>query len=307
MISRRDFIGAALLATGASVTGCQSLAGRRGIIDTHTHFYDPTRPQGVSWPAPDDSILYRPVLPAEYRSLAEPLGITGTVVVEASPREDDNEWVLELAARDKFIVGLVGYLKPGEPRFAGRLKGLARNPLFRGIRVGAWNKGLHLKDRLWMADLNRLADLDLALDVLVEPGQMLEVAQLAAAFPKLRIVVDHSGNIRMGPVPLDPAWLSGIVACHSRENVFMKMSGFVEGSGRPGAAPREGDLYRPVMNTLWEAFGEDRLIFGSNWPVSARFASLDRVVGLVQDFVQPKGQSALDKVFRQNAVKVYRF
>ena len=68
------------------------------IIDTHTHFYDPTRPEGVPWPNPDDDVLYRRVMPDDYKALAVPEGATGTVVVEASKWLDDNQWILDLAA-----------------------------------------------------------------------------------------------------------------------------------------------------------------------------------------------------------------
>ena len=88
------------------------------IIDTHTHFYDPFRPQGVPWPEKDDEILYRRALPEDYKALAVPEGVTGTVMVECSPWVEDNQWVLDLAATDPFIVGLVGHLEPDDPDFA---------------------------------------------------------------------------------------------------------------------------------------------------------------------------------------------
>ena len=120
MMTRRDFLRtttrASALAAGLPL-GCVQTNHSPGIIDTHTHFYDPTRPQGVPWPPKDDSVLYRRVLPRDFRALAEPLGITGTVVVEASPWEEDNQWILDLAAQDPFLLGLVGHLKPGRPEF----------------------------------------------------------------------------------------------------------------------------------------------------------------------------------------------
>ena len=70
------------------------------IIDTHTHFYDPTRPEGVPWPPADNELLYRTVLPEHHRALAAPEGVTGTVVVEASAWLADNQWILDLAAAD---------------------------------------------------------------------------------------------------------------------------------------------------------------------------------------------------------------
>ena len=91
------------------------------IIDTHTHFYDPTRPQGVPWPAPDDKILYRTVLPENFAQVAVPEGVTGTVVVEASGWLEDNQWVLDLAAVDPLLVGLVGQIELGSAQFDAEL------------------------------------------------------------------------------------------------------------------------------------------------------------------------------------------
>ena len=88
------------------------------IIDTHIHLYDPTRPQGVPWLSPDDEVLYRKVFPEDYKALAIPEGVTGTVVVEASEWVEDNQWILDIAADEPFIVGFVGNLQPGSEDFA---------------------------------------------------------------------------------------------------------------------------------------------------------------------------------------------
>ena len=101
------------------------------IIDTHIHLFDPTRPQGVPWPEKTDAVLYKPALTDRYRKIAVPLGITGAIEVEASPWLEDNQWVLDIAARDPIIVGTVGDLEPGKPDFGKHLDRFHRNPLFR--------------------------------------------------------------------------------------------------------------------------------------------------------------------------------
>ena len=130
MITRRAFLAQTALA--AVPIHAEEAAW---IVDTHTHFYDPTRAQGVPWPAPSEKQLYRTVLPPEFRKLAEPLGIRGTVLVEASPWVEDNQWLLDLAAREPFILGVVGNLDPLAVDFAANVARFAKNPKFRGIRV----------------------------------------------------------------------------------------------------------------------------------------------------------------------------
>lgn len=277
-----------------------------GIIDTHTHFYDPRRPQGVPWPPKDDAVLYRTVLPKEYRALAQPQGVVGTVVVEASPWVEDNQWVLELAEHDPFIVGVVGNLKPGEPDFAVNLKRFARNPLFRGIRVGNDSLQQAKAGSKVFEDLRRLVEYDLALDLLIPPEQLPAAAQLGRELPSLRIIVDHCANVPVG-VQAPNDWVGGLSACHYADNVFMKVSGLAEGTGRRGAAPTDPAHYLSVINALWHPFGEDRLIYGSNWPVCTLFASYATVQGIVEPFFAGKSAGVAAKYFRENAAKAYKF
>ena len=165
------------------------------LIDTHTHFYDPTRPEGVPWPPRDDKLLYRTVLPKDYRALPVPQPVTGTVVVEASPWVEDNQWVLDLAANDPFIVGLVGNLPVGTKQFAGHLKRFAANKLFRGIRIRDRKLEGTLDDPAFVSDLKLLADHDLSLD-LVGGREILPFAdRLAKEVPGLRIIIDHLAGV----------------------------------------------------------------------------------------------------------------
>ena len=308
MCSRRGFLSAASVTTAAVITGCALPASTpAGVIDTHTHFYDPTRPQGVPWPPKNDALLHRPVYPDEFKKLAQPHGVSATVVVEASPWLEDNQWVLDLAARDKFLSGLVGNIKPGRREFNSELKRFAASPLFRGIRVGVWEKSALAEDVSVVRDLKILAERDLALDVLASPNRLGTVTKLAAAIPDLRIVIDHCANVRIDGQTPPVAWLEGVRACAPHRNVFMKVSGLVEGTGRTdGSAPTDTAYYRPVLDAIWETFGEDRVFYGSNWPVSARFASYTTVFGIVDGYFGAKGRAAWQKYFAENASVAYK-
>lgn len=296
----------------ATTAGCATTAttpgdARPAILDTHTHFYDPTRPQGVPWPDKSDAVLYRKVLPPDYRTLADPLGVAGTVIVEASAWLEDNQWILDLAERDPYLVGFVGNLKPGRPEFRAELERFARHRKFRGIRIGGDDVKRATLDSAVLEDLRRLADKDLSLDVLIGPGALPDVIGLAGKIPSLRIVVDHCANVpvRAGEPPGD--WVDGIIACHYKPNVFMKVSGLVEGTGKnQGDAPKTVEGYLRVLDTIWSTFGEDRVVYGSNWPVSERFASLATVQAIVETYFQAKGRTATEKYFRRNALRVYK-
>ena len=299
MLNRRAFIG-----TAAAITaGCATNSWGASILDTHTHFYDPSRPQGVPWPPRNDELLYRTVLPAELRRLAEPLGVTGTIGVEASEWVEDNECVLDLARTEPFIKGLVGHLKPGKPNFSRDLERCRSNRLFRGIRVGLWDIPIRSDDFVYIKDLRSDAKYGLTVDVLGGPEQIDRILTLATSIPDLRIVIDHCAGVRVTGGAPDEKWLAGIKTLAVRKNVYMKVSGLVEGTGMTGNAPLAVEFYQPVLDAIWNSFGEDRVIFGSNWPVSARFASYETVLEIVRGYL--KNSSASEKYFRKNAERVY--
>ncbi len=310
-LTRREF----LRATTAGVAGLAAGAGPAlaavtplVIIDTHTHFYNPARPQGVPWPGKDDKSLFRTVRPKDYRALPTPQPVTATVVVEASPWVEDNQWVLDLAAKDRFIVGLVGNLPVGTDEFAGHLKRFAANPLFRGLRVGHSDLQTGLPRPRYLADLALLVQHDLELDVNGGPAMLPDVARLARELPGLRIVINHLANVKIDGQAPPADWRGDLEAAAKHKNVFLKVSALVEGTGKTdGTAPREVQFYQPTLDAAWEVFGIDRLIYGSNWPVSERFASLATVQGLVTDYFTTKGQAALMKFFSRNAQIAYKW
>lgn len=302
-MKRRHF-----LQTAASVTAlplqasAASVASR--IIDTHTHFYDPSRAQGVPWPS-KGTPLYRTVLPADWLALAAPHGCRETVVVEASPWVEDNQWVLDLAEKEKSIVGFVGHLDLGA-EFAANLKRFARNPIFRGVR---WGGGMLLdasRQQDVLAGAKMLAEHGLELDVNGPATALPAITKLATEVPDLRIVINHLGASG-DPKALRPEWKLAVTEAAKARNVFMKVSALVEQvKGADGAAPRDTSYYLPVLDHLWEQFGPDRLIYGSNWPVSEKGGSYNAVFGIVRDYFTTKGVDACERYFWKNALTTYR-
>jgi len=318
--SRRHFLAATAQAVaGVTVAGCGSTpqavpsqpaagAGSLTVIDTHTHFYDPTRPQGVPWPPREQQLLYRTVLPSDYRALPVPSPVSGTVVVEASPWVEDNQWILELAAREPFILGLVGNLPVGTNAFAGYLKRFAANKLFRGIRIRDRKLEGALDDPAFMRDLKLLADHDLSLD-LVGGREILGFAgRLAKELPNLRIIIDHLAGVAVDGKAPPADWVRQMNALVPGRNVYCKLSGLVEGTGRSdGSAPRDAEFYRPVLDAMRQMFGYDRLIYASNWPVSELFAPLATVQGIVEDYFRGYGRRAGEQVFFRSGRAAYRW
>ena len=307
--NRRQLIAGSL--AGAAAFGMRSLladeqVAELDVIDCHTHFYDPSRPEGVPWP-PKVSQLYRTVLPADLRDLVKYRKVTGTVIVEASNRVEDNAWLLELAKEDPFIVGIVGNLTPGTPDFAGHVKRFAANPLFRGIRIQVQL----LKDLLQankIDDLKLLEDHDLELDVNGGPDTPETIARLAPLLPSLRIVLNHIGNVRVTVDSPPVEWKTGIQAAAKHQNIYCKISALVEGAARDGQeAPDDLAFYKPYIDVVWNAFGDDRVIYGSNWPVSDMAASYETLQRIVMEYAAEKGVDATRKFCSLNAKQAYKW
>ena len=295
-MNRRTFLAAA-----AAVIPVLDAAPSFPIIDTHAHFYDPSRPQGVPWPPKNDKVLYRAVLPDEYIRITKPLGITGVIEVEASSWLEDNRWVLDLANKYPAIVATVGHLNPGEPDFRKNLARFHKDRRFRGIRLGEPQTG----DAGLTPDLKELAAAGLELDVLGGPPLLPQVVRLTDRVPDLRIVIDH--------LPFDPpaeaaersSYESALRELGKRPRVYAKVSNVVRKQGN--RVPEDVSFYRPSLDQLWDIFGPDRLVYGSNWPVSNLIAPYPIVFKVVRDYFTGKGREASEKYFWKNSKAAYRW
>lgn len=265
------------------------------IVDTHTHFYDPSRPGGVPWPPKSDALLYQTYLPDRYARLVQPLGVRSTIAIEASALFEDNQWLLGLAKNHPVIKGVVGHLEPGRPPFAANLARFARNPLFLGIRLNDNVIASGMAQPSFLADLRILADADLALDAIGGPAVFASVLKLTDKVPNLRVIVDH--------LPIDgeqqePAFREAA----QRPRIYAKVSGVVRKIG--SRVPIDVESYRDDLDSIWGAFGPRRVVYASNWPVSERMAPYATVLKVVRDYVKNEDRAAF---FHDNARAFYKW
>jgi L-fuconolactonase len=312
-MNRRDFLalaGGASAAAGLSTLGWGDETSAIPIIDAHIHLFDTTRPQGVPWPTKQDGVLYQPALPNRYRKIAAPLGIVGAIEVEASPWVEDNQWVLDIAAKDKIIVGTVGNLEPGKPEFRKQLERFQRNRLFRGIRYGnIWDRdlGQELARPEFVADLRVLADADLALDTANQTPALISAAvRVTDQVPKLRVVLDHLPQLTP---PADPAarkaYEADLRELGKRPQVYVKISEVLRRV--EGKISQELSFYRDRLDEIFGVFGEDRVIFGSDWPNSDQWLPFEVELRLVREYFHSKGRAAAEKYFWKNSVAAYKW
>ena len=301
---RRTFLAAAGVAAAAP------LAADIPIIDTHIHLFDPNRPQGVPWPGKDNAVLYQPALPDRYRKLTASLGITGAIEVEASPWLEDNQWVLDVAAKDTIIVGTVGDLEPGQPEFGKQLERFHRNPLFRGIRYGnLWGRNFaeEAAKPAFLADLKLLAGAGLVMDTANPNPALIEtMVRITDRVPQLRVVVDH---LPQATPPSDAAGLAAYNAnlreLGKRPQVYVKLSEILRRVD--GKVIEDPAFYRARLDELYGIFGEDRVLFGSDWPNSDQWAPYAKVLAMAREYFSGKSRAAQEKYFWKNSVAAYHW
>ncbi len=302
---RRTFLG---VSAGAALTGANAQPPTFPIIDTHIHLFDTTRPQGVPWPAKDNTVLYHPALPGRYRQIAAPLGIAGAIEVECSTWLEDNQWVLDVAAKDTIIVGTVGDLEPGKPEFRPQLERFHRNPLFRGIRYGnLWGRdlGAELSKPDFVSSLKALAEAGLVLDT-ANPNPALIAAAVRATdkAPALRVVVDHLPQLNPPNEPAArAAYQADLRELGKRPQVYVKISEVLRRVD--GRVPEDLSFYRSRLDELFAIFGEDRVLYGSDWPNSDQWAPYPKVLNVVREYFAGKGRAVEEKYFWKNSVAAY--
>ena len=278
------------------------------IIDTHIHLFDPSRPEGVPWPPADDPVKYKPALPPRYRALTESLGIVGAIEIECSPWLEDNQWVLDVAEGDAIMVGTVGNLEPADPEFQAQLERFSSNPLFRGIRYGnLWGSNIRaqLDRREFVEGLRALSDKNLSLDTANPTVELLEdMVRVTDLVPDLRVVIDHLPKIVV-PAEQEAAYESALRELAGRPRVFVKVSAVL--LEKDGKVDYELAPYRETLDHIWDLFGEDRLLYGSDWPNSDSSGSYEQVLAVVREYFSEKSRAAQEKYFGRNSVRAYNW
>ena len=233
------------------------------IVDAHQHFWSLERGD-YPWLTPDLGSLYRDYLPADLETRLKALGIGRTILVQAAPTEAETAFLLQLADRYPFVAGVVGWTDLAAPDAAAAIERAAANPKLVGFRPmlqemedPAWILSAHLRPAL-----QAVANTGLCFDALIRPQQIKVIETLLLHHnPGLKLVVDHAGN---PPIGQDlSSWAADIRRLASKTQAYCKWSGLQTiAPGRVNPA----DL-RCVFDVLIDAFGPERLMWGSDWPV----------------------------------------
>lgn len=309
-VTRRDFLASvAATAVAARPQRADAQGSPIPIIDTHIHLFDPTRPQGAPYSGPRVAgVAPVPAYPSRYRQLATLLGSVGAIKVEASPWVEDNLWVLEVAQRDTIIVGVIGNLEPDKPEFKEYFDRYRKHPLFRGIRYGnLWGRDIAKQagNPAFIEGLKLLAEADLVLDTANPRLVLLEsILKISDKVPNLRIVLDHLPNFE--PTPDErPAYEAALKEFTRRPQIYVKLSAILRRVS--GQVSTDAGSYRATLDRLIAAFGEDRILFGSDWPNSDGVAPIDQVFGVAKEYFASQPRTVADKYFWRNSIAAYKW
>ncbi|MSR66989.1 MAG: amidohydrolase [Pedosphaera sp.] len=271
-------------------------------IDSHQHFwkYDA---QDYPWIGQNMIVLKRDYLPADWSEAQGQTPFQSSIAVQARQSLHESRWLLELADHHDSIVGVVGWVDLCAPTVGRDLEALARHPKFVGVRhvVQEEPDVRFMMQPVFLRGISLLEPLGLTYDILIFPNQLPAAIELARQFPSQPFVLDHIAKPHIKQNLTEP-WSEQIAELAACPNVYCKLSGMlteaVWGQWRP-------EQFKPYFDCVWQAFGPDRLMIGSDWPVCLLAASYSDAMQLVIDDARTRGPTALDGLLGGNAKRFY--
>jgi L-fuconolactonase len=271
-------------------------------IDAHQHFwhYD-----AVEYGWIDDAMaaLRRDFLPHDLKPLLDESGFDGCVAVQARQTIEETHWLLELAARNEFIRGVVGWVDLRSPNLAEQLGELTRNSKLVAVRhiVQSEPDDEFMLRPDFRRGIAQLAEFGLVYDVLVYPRQLRAAVKLVTQFPWQRFVLDHIAKPLIAQAALEP-WNTDIRALAQLPNVSCKVSGMVTEARWNQWRPQD---FHPYLDVVFEAFGHQRIMIGSDWPVCMVAADYGSTMRIVTDYIAQLPSEQQDAILGENCAGFY--
>jgi L-fuconolactonase len=271
-------------------------------IDSHQHFwrYDRVRD---AWITDAMAVLQRDFLPEHLAAELTANGIDASIAVQADQSETETMFLLGLADKNDCVAGVVGWVDLRSPHIPERLEHFSRFSKLRGFRHIAQAEP---DDRFLMGEdfvkgVAQLRSFGFTYDILVYPRQLRAAIELVNRLPEQRFVIDHCAKPEIKAGKTEP-WATQMRKIAQHKDVFCKVSGLVtEADWKHWKA----DDFKPYLDVVFDAFGPDRLMFGSDWPVCLLAATYRQVKKLVEDYVKEYPPAFQEKVFGGNAARFY--
>jgi L-fuconolactonase len=272
------------------------------IIDSHNHFWRYNSSE-YAWIDDNMSVLKADFLTNDLKNASQAAGVAGTVAVQARQTLDETRFLLQLAEQDDFIKGVVGWVDLCADDVEQQLKLFTTNKKLKGIRhiVQAEPDENFLLRKDFNKGIEQLTKAGLTYDILIYPKHMKVAFEFAKRHPTPAFVLDHIAKPFIKKHELKP-WQDDLMQLASLPNMYCKLSGLVTEANWHGHTYED---LSPYIEIAYQAFGEDRLMFGSDWPVCLLAADYDTVVGYVGEWLQSKPAAIQHKILFANAHSFY--
>lgn len=272
-------------------------------IDAHQHFWN-YNPQQHGWIDESMRAIRRDYLPTDLEPVLKQNGFAGCVTVQVDQTEAETESLLKWADANAFIKGIVGWVDLQAATIEERLEHFSRFPMLKGFRhiVQAETDPQFLERPSFRNGIKHLRRFDFTYDILIYPHQLKSAVAFAAAFPQQRFVLDHLAKpyIKKG---LIKEWHEDLKKLASLDNVWCKVSGLVTEADWQNHKKQDFALY---IEAAIDAFGINRLLYGSDWPVCLVAASYETVLNIVHAIFKKFSEDEQAKFFGLNAVQFYK-
>ncbi len=271
-------------------------------IDSHQHFWIYDSEQ-YPWMTDELSVIRSDHLPEDLKVEIDRLGIDGSVAVQARQSLDESRWLLDLADRSDVVKGVVGWVDLRSDSVEDQLSEFASHPKFVGVRHVVQDepdeKFMLLPE--FIRGISKLNSFNLRYDILVFPKQLPAAIELVKQFPDQPFVLDHIAKPLVKDGGISP-WNNQIRELAGFENLTCKVSGLIT---EANWSSWELSDFSPYLDIVFESFGIDRLMFGSDWPVCKLAGSYGQVYGLVEEYIGQFSANEKEKFFGGVASEFY--
>jgi L-fuconolactonase len=271
-------------------------------IDSHQHFWH-YNPQRDGWITDEMSLLKRDFLPDDLIPELQANHVEGSIAVQADQSEQETKFLLDLASRFSVVKGVIGWVNLCSPELPKRLKHFSQFEKLCGFRhvVQSEPDERYMLREDFLAGIATLQEFNFTYDILVYPQQLAAANEMVPRFPQQRFVIDHIAKPAMRSGVIAP-WAQQIRTIATRPNVYCKLSGLItEADWRNW---RKTD-FRPYLDVVLNAFGPDRLMFGSDWPVCLLAGSYHSVKDLILDYIRDLPIAQQERILGLNALSIY--
>lgn len=271
-------------------------------IDSHQHFWNYNEKE-FGWINDEMQAIRRSFLPEDLKKELDNCGYDGCVAVQARQTPEETSWLLELALKYSFIKGVVGWVDLCSPELSSRLDKLTFNEKLKGVRHVIHDEPYidFMLRPAFLKGIGQLARYNLTYDILIFPKHLPNTLKFVQQFSEQIFILDHicKPDIRKGII--EP-WNKQITELARFSNVYCKLSGMVTEASWSGWKPSDFTIY---LDTVLEAFGPERLMIGSDWPVCKVAGNYQAVVFIVEDYISKLSISEREAILGANATKVY--